>query len=158
MVDFFLTAYDQSDLPGTRIDPLGFERGYLYLADKILPGMTNVAARPLYFGLLCAGISLAKEDEQLSPLEFIKRKRDTLLRLERFWALSNVLASETGEADGVRGLRYAQAKSRELARSQAVRVDPKYPTPASSYVDNPSRMAVPSLQASTSTVQSAISF
>lgn len=126
MLDLFLTAYDPSDLPGTSIDPLGFERGYLFLADKILPGMTNVAARPRYFGLLCAGVHLAKEDEQVSPLEFIKRKRDTLLRLERFWALSNVLASGDDEPDGVRGLRYAQAKARDLARSQATRVDAKY--------------------------------
>lgn len=39
----FLTAYDPSDLPGGSLDPLGFERGYLCLADKILPGLTNVA-------------------------------------------------------------------------------------------------------------------
>jgi putative ATP-dependent endonuclease of the OLD family len=55
-IDFFLTAYDPSDLPGASIDPLGFERGYLFLADKILPGLTNVAARPRYFGVLCAGV------------------------------------------------------------------------------------------------------
>jgi hypothetical protein len=35
-----------SDLPGGSIDPLGFERGYLFLADKILPGLTNAAGRP----------------------------------------------------------------------------------------------------------------
>ena len=34
----FLTAYDPSDLPGGSLDPLGFERGSLFLADKILPG------------------------------------------------------------------------------------------------------------------------
>ena len=127
MIDFSLTAYDPSDLPGTSIDPLGFERGYLLLAEKILPGLTNVAARPRYFGLLCAGIFLAKEDEDISPLELIKRKRDTLLRLERFWALSNVLASGNDGPEGVRGLRYAQAKMRELSRSQATRVDANYP-------------------------------
>ena len=59
MLDLFLTAYDPSDLPGTSIDPLGFERGYLFLADKILPGLTNVAAHPRYFALLCAGIHLS---------------------------------------------------------------------------------------------------
>lgn len=47
-LDFFLTAYDPSDLPGGSLDPLGFERGYLFLADKILPGLTNVANRPRY--------------------------------------------------------------------------------------------------------------
>ena len=42
MIEMFLTAYDPFDLPGTSIDPLGFERGYLYLADKILPGLDGV--------------------------------------------------------------------------------------------------------------------
>lgn len=56
----FLTAYDPSDLPGGSLDPLGFERGYLFLADKILPGLTNVADRPRYFSVLCAGASLAE--------------------------------------------------------------------------------------------------
>jgi hypothetical protein len=28
------------------MDPLGFERGYLFLADKILPVLTNAAGRP----------------------------------------------------------------------------------------------------------------
>ena len=52
MMDTFLTAYDPSDLPGASVDPLGFERGYLFLADKILPGLTNVASRPRYFALI----------------------------------------------------------------------------------------------------------
>ena len=94
MLDLFLTAYDPSDLPGGSVDPLGFERGYLCLADKILPGMTNVAGRPRYFALLCAGIYLNGDDEGLPPQEFIKRRQDTLLRFERFWALANVLAAE----------------------------------------------------------------
>ena len=36
-VEPFLTAYDPTDLPGVSIDPLGFERGYLFLADKPSP-------------------------------------------------------------------------------------------------------------------------
>lgn len=35
----FLTAHDLSDLPGESIDLLGFERGYLFLADKIPSGL-----------------------------------------------------------------------------------------------------------------------
>ena len=58
-IQAFLTAYDPVDLPGTSIDPLGFERRYLFLADKILPGLTNVANRPRYFSALCAGAYLA---------------------------------------------------------------------------------------------------
>ncbi len=38
MISAFLSAYDPSDLPGGTLDPLGFERGFLFLADKILPG------------------------------------------------------------------------------------------------------------------------
>lgn len=47
----FLTAYDPSDLPGGSVVPLGIERGYLHLADKILPGLTNVASQPASRGI-----------------------------------------------------------------------------------------------------------
>ena len=53
----FLSAFDPSDLPGGSMDPLGFDRAYSILADKVLPGLTNVAAYPRYFSLLCAGAS-----------------------------------------------------------------------------------------------------
>jgi hypothetical protein len=58
----FLTAYDPSDLPGGSLDPLGFERGYLFRADKILPALTNVADRPQYFSVLCAGALIGDVD------------------------------------------------------------------------------------------------
>ena len=59
--DAFLTAYRPSDLAGTSLDPLGFERGYLFLADRILPGLTNVANRPRYFGMMSAALELATD-------------------------------------------------------------------------------------------------
>jgi hypothetical protein len=31
------------------------------LADKILPGLTNVAGRPRYFSVMCAGIAISDE-------------------------------------------------------------------------------------------------
>lgn len=34
-------------------------RRYLFLADKILPGLTNAARYPRYFALICAGIQLS---------------------------------------------------------------------------------------------------
>lgn len=116
-LDFFLTAFDPSDLPGSSIDPLGFERGYLFLADKILPGLTNVAACPRYFGVLCAGIHLAEVSPTIPSRVAYERRRDVLLRLERLWALANVLASTDEELKsdtnarlgGIRGLRYVQA-------------------------------------------------
>jgi len=33
------------------IDPLGFYRSYAWLADLIVPGLTNVARQPRYFSL-----------------------------------------------------------------------------------------------------------
>ena len=121
-LDFFLTAYDPSDLPGASIDPLGFERGYLLLADKILPGLTNVAARPRYFGVLCAGVHLAEVSPTVPTRVAYERRREALLRLERLWALANVLASTTEgvteeeieDLGGIRGLRYVQARAAYL--------------------------------------------
>ena len=111
MPETFLTSFDPSDLPGSSIDPLGFERGYLFLADKILPGMTNVASRPRYFSLICAGISLAREETEQTPQQAIVQRREAVLRLERFWALANVLARGPTQAGGVRGVTYARDKA-----------------------------------------------
>ncbi|SPE41790.1 hypothetical protein SBA3_4610001 [Candidatus Sulfopaludibacter sp. SbA3] len=108
MIETFLTAYDPSDLPGTSIDPLGFERGYLFLADKILPGLTNVASRPRYLALICAGIQLSGDATDPTRREQIrKRRQETILRLERFWALANVLA-RPDDSGAVRGVNPAE--------------------------------------------------
>lgn len=112
-------------MPGTSIDPLGFERGYLFLADKILPGLTNVASRPRYFGLLCTGVYLAGIPADATQRELIRKRQDTILRLERFWALANVLV-RPDESGGVRGVTYAQARSEELRRSGDIRTNAKY--------------------------------
>jgi hypothetical protein len=127
VIETFLTAYDPSDLPGTSIDPLGFERGYLFLADKILPGLTNVASRPRYLALICAGIHLSGDAADPTRREQIrKRRQETILRLERFWALANVLA-RPDDSGAVRGVTYAQAWAEELRRSGAIRTTAKYP-------------------------------
>jgi len=124
----FLTAYDPSDLPGGSVDPLGFERGYLFLADKILPGLTNVASRPRYLSILCAGAYLAEVSLTDSPREQYQRRLGCIQRLERFWALANVLASEHAHdgdllLSGIRGVTYATRKAESLARSSARRVN-----------------------------------
>jgi hypothetical protein len=112
----FLTAYDPSDLPGTSVDPLGFDRGYNFLGDQILPGLTNVARQPRYFGLLCAGALLGPESAAPTRTE-VEARQEAVLRLERFWALANVLAAPQGESPlGVRGVRYAEAHRDALAR------------------------------------------
>ena len=132
-VDVFLSAYDPSDLPGESIDPLGFERGYLHLAEKILPGLTNVANRPRYFGVLCAGAQLAGVDGAASPRALYLQRLDTLLRLERLWALANVLAAREvddgfeHDLSGVRGLRYVERKARALADKNEARTSADFP-------------------------------
>lgn len=127
MIDLFLTAYDPSDLPGTSIDPLGFERGYLFLADKILPGLTNVAAHPRYFALLCTGIHLSENTIDSDRREDVRRRRqEIVLRLERFWALANVLA-RPDNSNGIRGVTYAQACVDDLQRESATRTTANYP-------------------------------
>jgi hypothetical protein len=125
MIDTFLTAFDPSDLPGTSIDPLGFDRGYEFLADKILPGLTNVASRPRYFALLCAGIQLSGDQGIRSEREQILHRQDTILRLERFWALANVLARPE-KSGGVRGVTYAQDYIKELQRRGDTRTNAGY--------------------------------
>ncbi len=125
MIETFLTAYDPSDLPGTSIDPLGFERGYLFLADKILPGLTNVASRPRYFALLCAGIQLSGDQGDSSERDQILHRQETILRLERFWALANVLA-RPDKSGGVRGVTYALDYLKELQRRGETRTTAGY--------------------------------
>jgi hypothetical protein len=66
----FLSTYDPSDLSGSSIDLLGFERGYLFLVDKILPGLTATAVRPRYF----SGLLLAPQDSGTEQ-ENIRRRR-----------------------------------------------------------------------------------
>ena len=113
---FFLTAYDPADLPGGSIDPLGFERGYLFLADKILPGMTNVANCPRYFGVICSAIQIADVSDEMSPREQRLRRQEAILRLERLWALSNVLAADEQRLSGLRGVTYAQRQAEWLSQ------------------------------------------
>src|SRR5438105_4483313 len=118
VADFFLTAFDPSDLPGSSIDPLGFDRGYMFLADKILPGLTNVANRPRYLGMLCAGIELAEVDDGDPPKKLYNERRETVLRLERLWALANVMAADGSRpASGIRGIRYVSEELNRLQRT-----------------------------------------
>ena len=127
----FLTAYDPSDLPGSSLDPLGFERGYLHLADKILPGLTNVADRPRYFSVLCAGAFLADVSLNDPPRLQYQRRLDCILRFERFWALANVFASEQADegdlpVSGIRGVTYATSTVESLLRNKVRRVDAEF--------------------------------
>jgi hypothetical protein len=117
----FLTAYDPSDLPGGSIDPLGFERGYLFLADKILPGLTNAAGRPRYLSAICAA-SLLAPPATGNERSDVRTRAERVLLFERFWAAANVLVSEQDpalSASGIRGVTYAQAHVARLKEGES---------------------------------------
>jgi hypothetical protein len=103
----FLTAYDPTDLPGGSVDPLGFDRGYTALAERLLPGLTNVASAPRYFSMLCA----ASEVVGAVPMSRAgnRDREKALLRFERLWALALVLASKADgfDSNGLRGVSFA---------------------------------------------------
>jgi hypothetical protein len=126
----FLTAFDPSDLPGSSVDPLGFDRGYNLLADKILPGITNVGQRPRYFSLLCAGIAIADDRRSgLPDRQQYEHRLQTLLRLERLWVLANLRASgdeSLASEVGIRGARYGKRQLERLERRGATRTDTRF--------------------------------
>lgn len=135
-LNIFLTAYDPSDLPGGSIDPMGFESGYLFLADQLLPDLTNVASRPRYFGVLCASICITPVDSGDSPRVQYAKRLECALRLERFWALANVLATRgnsNGElpANSIRGITYAEAKASNVLEKNHQFVGADFPFLAS---------------------------
>jgi hypothetical protein len=114
----FLTAFDPTDLPGGSLDPLGFDRAYGFLADRILPGLTNVASRPRYLGVLCAGMYLAPVLPGTSVRDQYRVRLDTVQRLERLWVLANLLASdrEGFDSSGLRGSNYGREHLENLGR------------------------------------------
>jgi hypothetical protein len=120
-IEPFLTAYDPSDLPGGSIDPLGFERGYLLLAEKLLPGLTNVASRPRYFTVLCAAIAISDgrttRIDAETPRTRTQRRLDAIQRAERFWSLGSLLATRKDDSlptSGLRGIRYVEQALRRI--------------------------------------------
>lgn len=113
----FLTAYDPTDLPAGTVDPLGFDRGYTWLADKILPGLTNVASQPRYLSVLCASLLLADEVTGGSGVrERESARREVALRIERYWALGCLLVARNAgrETASVRGINYVKAAAAKL--------------------------------------------
>jgi hypothetical protein len=111
----FATAYDPLDLASDSIDPLGFLRAYLALADRMLPGFTTVTSVPRYLPMLCAGLRAAERqhprDEGREPAKARGRRLEVLRNFEKLWALACGLAEETrGEPaiGGLRGIRYVR--------------------------------------------------
>lgn len=121
---FFLTAFDPSDLPGSSVDPLGFDRSYSALANLLLPGLTNVASRPRCFAVLCAGSGIADVVATDTPRALLAERSEAVMRLERLWALGHALLQADEEdgldSQGIRGIRYAQAHAARLRERGAV--------------------------------------
>ena len=129
---FFLTAYDPSELPGGSVDPLGFETGYIRLADEFLPGFTTVTDTPRYLSMLCAAIFLAT-DENERALEDRFAEADAMkriLRLERLWAVSAVLNIQVDAKSGnalpftIRGVSFAKDEAGRIAAEGRTSIDP----------------------------------
>jgi hypothetical protein len=111
----FSTGYDPLDLASDSIDPLGFLRGYLALADRLLPGFTTVTSVPRYLPMLCAGMRAAERlhprGEDHEPAKARGRRLEILRNFEKVWALACGLAEKTRGKPaiaGLRGIRYVR--------------------------------------------------
>jgi hypothetical protein len=119
----FLTAYDPLDLASGSIDVLGFQRGYIALADKILPGFTTVTTTPRYVSMLCAAIGLAQDeypDSSATPTQLRQRRLNVVKSYERAWALACGLAESEERigqqaVDGLRGIQSVRRRLNELS-------------------------------------------
>lgn len=145
----FLTAYDPTDLPAGSIDPLGFNIGYLALAEEFLPGLTGVASQPKYLPALCAGVLLADtllpgNTRALPPARRRQARAEVAMRLERAWALASGLADKTdadSNADapgspglaGLRGVTYVEREVERVVRESRRRTGTRFPLLARQY-------------------------
>ncbi len=123
-VQLFWTAYDPLDLASGSLDPLGFGRGYLALADHFLPSFTTVSAVPRYVSMLCAALrAVQRHYPQESGIASSKARQERLglvKSFERAWAVACGLAA--GDAavgqqavTGLRGIRYVNRRLETLS-------------------------------------------
>ena len=93
------------------LDPLGFARGYLALADRLLPSFTTVTTVPRYVSMLCAALKAVQthfRHESGMASSKVRQERLKLVKAyERAWALACGLAARDGTsgAEAVGGLR-----------------------------------------------------
>src|SRR6476620_5916691 len=90
-VQIFWTPYDPLDLASGSLDPLGFTRGYLALADCFLPSFTTVTTVPRYTSMLCAALAMAQKLRPQDAGALSSRLRQERLKIiksyERAWGL-----------------------------------------------------------------------
>ena len=133
-LQLFGTAYDPSDLPGSSVDPLGFEAGYVSLAEALLPGLTTITDAPRYPGMLCAGLHLFQgtADSQGTRVAAEERCLEALFRLERLWAVATVLRwreqpDERDDSRGtLRGITYATLQVERLEERGLTQISPDF--------------------------------
>ena len=126
----FWTAYDPLDLASGSIDVLGFQAGYIALADKLLPGFTTVTTSPRYVSMLCAAVAAAEAAFPGSADSAVRLRQTRMAAVksyERAWALACGLAAgdvAVGDkaVDGLRGVQYVRRRLGELSgREKAIR-------------------------------------
>jgi len=133
-IQLFGTAYDPSDLPGSSVDPLGFEAGYVALAEALVPGLTTITDAPRYPGMLCAGLHLAhgEADGQTPRVAAEEKCLSALFRLERLWAVASVLRwrqqpEERDDSFGtLRGITYAELQVERIEDRGLTEISPDF--------------------------------
>jgi hypothetical protein len=120
----FWTTYDPLDLASGSLDPLGFARGYLALADRLLPSFTTVTTVPRYVSMLCAALKSVQTHHRLESGMASSKVRQERLKLvksfERAWALACGLAAQDNAigieaVTGLRGIRYVNRQLETLS-------------------------------------------
>lgn len=129
-LSLFWSAYDPLDMASSSIDVLGFQPGYVALADKLLPGFTTVTTSPRYVSMLCAAVQAAENafpGRDTSAARTRQERLNAVKSYERAWALACALAANTpGVSDkairGLRGVLYARRRIERLsARERFIR-------------------------------------
>lgn len=118
-LNLFWTAYDPLDLASGSVDLLGLQRGYVAIADQLLPGMTTLTTWPRYASMLCAAIAQAQKSvpDHGARIDHLRAARlQAIKSYERAWALACVLAVEHNERNKktIEGLRGVQSVRRRL--------------------------------------------
>lgn len=122
----FLTSYDPLDLASGSVDVLGFQLGYIALADKILPGFTTTTIAPRYVSMLCAALRLAQDkypDSTATPIQLRLQRLEVVKSYERAWALACGLAATEERigrqaVESLRGITYVRRRLSELSNRE----------------------------------------
>ncbi|MFN2493164.1 MAG: CHAT domain-containing protein [Pyrinomonadaceae bacterium] len=122
----FLTSYDALDPASGSVDVLGFQLGYIALADKILPGFTTTTVAPRYVSMLCAALRLAQDkypDSTTTPVQLRLKRLEVVKSYERAGALACGLAAAEERigrqaVEGLRGITYVRRRLSELSNRE----------------------------------------